>query len=439
MKKILFGLSVLFTTSAFAQFKVDGTINNYANQNVLVKIFDGANSILLSKAKTNAKGEFSVKIPNKYNGQVQFLLNTGQEIQLISDNSDVVFTADNTNPIGKSVNVLKGETAKQYIQQQDIAALVELKNNVFSQLSLYYKPTDTFYKAISDESARITTLENQLSNGSELVKYNNVLSQLINEVSKNSDSNTVTVGGEESQNIQLLNHLVKDDVRLDQLGYVNSFVFNYVKSEFAQKNKTNTNIEETIKPIIDNLLAKTDINSARGQSVLTSVLSFITPEQFPNVYKENLDKAKSLKGKVGNDLKDKIASIEGLQIGNVVPNITFDTAVKGKKSLFDVKADKKIILFWASWCPACNAELPAVKEYYEKFKKEGGEIVAISLDSEEKAFLDATKDFPWYNYTELLRWDSEIAKAYGVNSTPTIFLVDKDNKLIKTVHHISEL
>ncbi|MEG0188188.1 MAG: TlpA disulfide reductase family protein, partial [Algoriella sp.] len=92
-----------------------------------------------------------------------------------------------------------------------------------------------------------------------------------------------------------------------------------------------------------------------------------------------------------------------------------------------------------SWCPACQQEIPYIKEFYKDFKAKGGEIVAISLDFDETAFKDATKDLPWYNYTDLLRWDSPIAEQFSVSSTPTLFLVDKDNKIIKEVHHISEL
>lgn len=128
-----------------------------------------------------------------------------------------------------------------------------------------------------------------------------------------------------------------------------------------------------------------------------------------------------------------------MTVGNQVPDIKFKEAVKGFKSLYDVKANQKIIIFWASWCPACREEMPFIKEYYQNFKKEGGEIVAISLDFDQNEFKNATKDFDWINYTELSQWDTQGVEEFGVSSTPTLFLVDKDNKLIKKASHISEL
>ena len=98
-----------------------------------------------------------------------------------------------------------------------------------------------------------------------------------------------------------------------------------------------------------------------------------------------------------------------------------------------------LVVFWASWCPACNKEMPYIKEYYNEFKKNGGEIIAISLDYDQTMFNDATKELPWFNYTDLMRWDSPIAASYQVEATPTIFLLDKDNKIINKVSHVNEL
>ena len=40
---------------------------------------------------------------------------------------------------------------------------------------------------------------------------------------------------------------------------------------------------------------------------------------------------------------------------------------------------KKIILlnFWATWCPACNEEIPALKKFYSEYNKK---IAIFSID-----------------------------------------------------------
>ena len=119
-------------------------------------------------------------------------------------------------------------------------------------------------------------------------------------------------------------------------------------------------------------------------------------------------------------------------------NIEFDKKIKNAKSLYDVKADKKLIVFWASWCPHCVKEIPHIKEFYPDFQSQGGEIIAVSLDMEKTAFDNATKDTQWINYSDLMKWESPIVKQYGISSTPTMILLDKDNNVVKIGSRVSE-
>ncbi|HND55952.1 MAG TPA: TlpA disulfide reductase family protein, partial [Pirellulaceae bacterium] len=59
----------------------------------------------------------------------------------------------------------------------------------------------------------------------------------------------------------------------------------------------------------------------------------------------------------------------------------------------------KVVLvdFWATWCGPCLREMPNVREYYEKNKQRGFEVVGVSIDEDLDAlatFLDKNK-LPW--------------------------------------------
>src|SRR5690606_31351492 len=115
----------------------------------------------------------------------------------------------------------------------------------------------------------------------------------------------------------------------------------------------------------------------RGQNVLSSVFIVLPEEQFGSLLEKYYAKANSLTCEITDELKASLTAHNTIVPGNQVPDIQFKNPVNGYKSLYDVKADKKIIIFWASWCPACQDEMPFVKEYYRNFKDAGGEIISI--------------------------------------------------------------
>jgi thiol-disulfide isomerase/thioredoxin len=118
-----------------------------------------------------------------------------------------------------------------------------------------------------------------------------------------------------------------------------------------------------------------------------------------------------------------------MAIGNSAPNIKFsNNAVY--TSLSEIKAKYKVIVFGASWCEACKAEIPQFKEYSTIFKTSyDAEIVFISLDTENENYLNFTKDIPFINSCDFKGWDGDNVKSYYVFATPTIYILDDSNKI----------
>jgi peroxiredoxin len=92
-----------------------------------------------------------------------------------------------------------------------------------------------------------------------------------------------------------------------------------------------------------------------------------------------------------------------------------------------------LVYFWSSAVKACEQEHPAMLTVYEKYKERGFDIVGISLDEkkhEAQAFIKKLS-IPWVNL-----WDSrkngisKVMETYGVSAIPTVFLLDKENKVI---------
>ena len=104
-------------------------------------------------------------------------------------------------------------------------------------------------------------------------------------------------------------------------------------------------------------------------------------------------------------------------------------------TLSDYKGKTVFLNFWATWCSPCRAEMPDIQKLYEEFQQEEEDIVILGVaapnlgreKSEEgiKGFLEENG----YTYPVVMDTEAEAFQAYGINSFPTTFMIDKDGNV----------
>jgi len=122
-----------------------------------------------------------------------------------------------------------------------------------------------------------------------------------------------------------------------------------------------------------------------------------------------------------------------VKVGDAAPQFSAP-APDGKQVSLTQAMGKKVTIidFWASWCPPCRAENPNVVALYKKYHDKGLNIVGVSLDKTADAWKKAIADdkLTWNHISNLKYWDEPIAKQYGVEQVPTMFVLDASGKVV---------
>jgi thiol-disulfide isomerase/thioredoxin len=97
----------------------------------------------------------------------------------------------------------------------------------------------------------------------------------------------------------------------------------------------------------------------------------------------------------------------------------------------DLTADMKpvtLITFWATWCPACRASIPLLKELTAKYGAQGFEVRAVT--TEDTADVQAFVNEHQIPYPVFIGEEKNLRVEYWVKALPTYLLVGPDRKVV---------
>ena len=130
-------------------------------------------------------------------------------------------------------------------------------------------------------------------------------------------------------------------------------------------------------------------------------------------------------------LNEYIADQMRLEIGQPFIDFTLMTKDGTELVLSEIIPQNKLTLvdFWASWCGPCRHENPVVKAAYEQFHELGFDVVGVSVDQDEAAWLQAVEDdqLPW---TQVRDSENKASEDYMIYYIPSNFLFDQNGVMV---------
>jgi thiol-disulfide isomerase/thioredoxin len=205
-------------------------------------------------------------------------------------------------------------------------------------------------------------------------------------------------------------------------------------------------LEKEFEAAIDAILNKAKVNDIVYKHIAEYLLDGFKKFGFDNVINYIIDNYVvadeiCLDEKLETALERRIQQNKLFKPGLIVPDIEMHDQAGSIVKLSNIAAEKTLIIFYASWCPHCKDMLPQISELYKNQEEKSFEVIAVSIDTSKTDWLKFITEhkLQWLNVTDLKGWDGKAVLDYNIYATPTMFLVDKGNKLIKTIKGIEEL
>lgn len=449
MKVSLFIFIFYLVTATNHAQTLQVTITNMGLTFAKLQSLQGERITLVDSINAKENGIFWFSLENKkyHTGFYRLSFSSNKWIDFIYDNEDVELETDADN-ILDSLTVLKSESNKIYYDfiklNKDYKTTAELLQLILARYPKeddYYQTTKEKLFQVQDDYLNFINITAQANPNSFIARY--VRSAQLPVIDPEIPF--------EKQLTYLKTHAL-DNVHFYDDGLIYSDAFTNKSIEYLTYYRNPQLpmglLEKEFEAAIDSILNKAKVNEVVYTHLVEYLLDGFKKFGFDNVINyivENyvIKDELCLDEKLETALERRIQQSRNFKVGSIVPNISIPDSSGSLIDLNKINSEKILIIFYASWCPHCQTLLPRINEFYKSQTEKKLEVLAISIDTSKTDWLKfvKTNNLAWKNVSDLKGWGGKAALDYFIYATPTMFLVDKNLKLIgmpKTVEELKE-
>ncbi|MEP7253291.1 MAG: thioredoxin-like domain-containing protein [Ginsengibacter sp.] len=385
-------------------------------------------------------GVYSIVFPGK-NKLVDFLVSKEQSITINADTSDLI-----------NKTVVYGSSENNLFQQYQ--KFVATKGGSMQYEIEAYKTSKTKADSLSHE-AKYNELNKQLVNYRENIAKENPESMLAALLKSMKEPQSPISKPPITREDSLNNYQYYKKHYWDGIDFTDARI---IRTPFFLP-KLERYFREVLSPVPDSIIKESDYLLLRARvepDMYKFLLNWLTDEYinpkymgqdavFVHLFEKYHSKGVSswLNEKQMTTISNRAYMLMSNLIGEQAANLEMvDTAGKAR-ALYDLQSPFTIVVFWDPTCSHCQHEIPRLDSFYRaNWKDEGVKMYAVLSETKEREkwtdFINRNNLQSWVNVyqTEEQRKANDNAKKpsykqlYDVTQTPTIYLLDKDKRII---------
>lgn len=120
--------------------------------------------------------------------------------------------------------------------------------------------------------------------------------------------------------------------------------------------------------------------------------------------------------------------------GFLAPDFSLDLLGGGQVALSELRGSAVVVNLWASWCPPCRAEMPALQRVYESGKDRGLVVLGVNttFQDSEQAAAEFVQEFG-LSFPVPLDRTGMMSRLYQLRALPSTFFVDRNGIIRKVI------
>ncbi len=441
---IILFFSFFWLSSQCQHYYFEASIKNIPQKEIYLADFYGEKTHIRDTVLPDVKG--NIKFPmkdNYYPGMYRIFLDKEVFFDFIYNYENVSIITD-YNYLSDSLKVITSEENKLYYNFLRAGSDYRRKFELLGPVVNYYPQNDTFYiqaknKYISSQKDYIALIDKMISEHSDMwaVKIIRQRKPLY------YDPELDEYGRREYVTEHFFDNISFNDVDLIRSNVYTTIAIEYM-SLYSNPNLTQEKLEAEFIKAVDRIMKEASENSIIYEFIVEYLVGGFERFHFDKVLDyiaENYSPEQCENEERKTDLQTRLKKYAELSNGKDAPEFEMTDLNGNLVKLSGIKSEYTLVLFWASWCPHCAETMPEIQKIYTQKDKSKLEIIAVSLDKEKADWEKAVKELnlTWLNCCDLKSWDSQAAIDYNVYATPTMFLLDKNKKIIAKPITLNEL